>query len=101
MHYLMRAMVKLVLFAALLLCGVHSYSRMLKKIAASAIGIALATPTLPIPPAIAVDPIPESMRYITERNVKPLPNYFGVGCFWHVQHEVSISFDTSIQLILT
>ena len=96
----MRAMVKLVLFAALLLCGVHSYSRMLKKIAASAIGIAIATPTLPIP-AIAVDPIPESMRYITERNVKPLPYYFGVGCFWHVQHEVSISFDTSFQLILT
>ena len=61
----------------------------IKKLAAGAMGLGLLLPN-----ANAMEtsnPIPESMRYITERNVKPLPYYFGVGCFWHVQHEVDIN----------
>ena len=87
----------------MLLLSVHGYrsvdlklhtSNIFKKIAAGAVGFGLATTLIAPANTNAMETsktIPESMRYITERKVKPLPYYFGVGCFWHVQHEVSMN----------
>ena len=86
-----------------LLLSVHGYrfvdmklhtSNIFKKIATGAVGFGLATTLVAPANTNAMETsntIPESMRYITERKVKPLPYYFGVGCFWHVQHEVSMN----------
>lgn len=64
----------------------------MKNVAAGVVIAALIAPANTNAVMETSNPIPESMRYITERNVKPLPYYFGVGCFWHVQHEVSKSW---------